>query len=188
MWGKKWLRLCVNVALGPSDGLRLTCEDWRWITSHLHEFSNIFQWAATGDAQDLQPGRLQRLLRKCQGHLCCSKRVWNEDGECVTLRWEVITGSSNAADYVNFTGHSLVGHHILYHLRHCDTLTLANESRSVWSSNVHLELWCSGTAAKRVLLAMMRCSQMASGCCSLCSESLQQSLCLSWQIVTLCVS
>lgn len=91
--------------------------------------------------------RLQRLLRKCQGHLCCSKRVWNEDGECVTLRWEVITGSSKAADYVNFTGHSLLGHYIFYPLRLCDTLTLGNECKSVLSSNVHEELWCSETTA-----------------------------------------
>lgn len=138
---------------------------------HLRAFSNVFQ--ATGDAQDLLPGyeRFQRLLRKCQGHLCCSKRVWNEDGECVTLRWEVITGSSKAADYVNFTGHSLVGHCIFYLLCLCDTLTLGNESRGVWSWNVHSVLWCSGTAAKRMSLVMIRCSQMALGCCFfLCSQ------------------
>lgn len=67
------------------------------------------------------------------------------------------------------------------------TLRLGNESRSVWSSNVHQDLWCSGTAAKRVPLAMIRCNQMASGCYFLCSESLQQSLSPSWHIVTLCV-
>lgn len=82
-------------------------------------------------AHSLPYERLQGLLRKCQDHLCCSKRVWNEDGECVTLPWEVITGSSKPADYVNFTGHSLLGHHIFYlpHLR--DTSRLGNESTSV---------------------------------------------------------
>lgn len=69
--------------------------------------------------------RLQMLLRKCQGHLSFSERVWNEDGECVTLRWEVITCFSKAADYVNFTGHSLLGHSIFFYpLCLCDTKRL----------------------------------------------------------------
>lgn len=80
--------------------------------------------------------RLQRLLWKCQGHLCCSMRVWNEDGECVTLPWEVITGSSKAADHVNFTGHSLVGHYICYSPGLHDTLAPGNECRSGPSLNV----------------------------------------------------
>lgn len=68
--------------------------------------------------------------------------------ESVSLRREVITGPSKAADYVNFTGHSLLGHapplphslplslffffEILF-----DTFTLCNESRRVTGSNVH---------------------------------------------------
>lgn len=109
-----------------------------WITSssHLHSFP-IFSNEQQQEMHmicSMAYERLQRLLRKCQDHLCCSKRVWNEDAECVTSRWEVITGSSKAADYVNFTGHSLLGHYIFCL---CDTLTLGNDSRSVLSSNVH---------------------------------------------------
>lgn len=78
---------------------------------------------------------LQRPLRKCQGHLCCSKRVWNEDGEYVTLRWEVITGSSKAAHHVSFTGHSLVASRVSYSHCLCDILTLRNESWSAWCEN-----------------------------------------------------
>lgn len=160
-WGGG-LPLCVSMALNPSDELGgVGCSCYLWASrhcamnnkspsSHLRAFFQCFLVSSNKKMHQvcgLASERLQRLLRKCQGHLCGSKRVWNEDGECVTLRWEVITGSSKAADYVNFTGHSLLGHNIFYPLRLCDTLTLGNESRSVSSSNVHYAPRCSGNSS-----------------------------------------
>lgn len=129
MWAKyvqrKWLLPCVSFIRGSSDGLgrvEYTCEPSKTvrITSRLPLITLNFPVFSSEQQQEMHKicslayERLQRLLRKCQGHLCCSKRVWNEDGECVTLRWEVITGSSKAAHYVSFTGHSLVVHYIFF--------------------------------------------------------------------------
>lgn len=152
MWDKyvkkKWLLPRVSVALVSSDKLgqvEYTCEPSKamLITSRLPLLIVNSQIFSSEQQQEMHKicslayERLQRLLRKCQGHLCCSKRVWNEDGECVTLRWEVITGSSKAAHYVSFTGHSLVGQYNFYPVRLCNTLTLSNKSSSVLSSNMH---------------------------------------------------
>lgn len=151
MWGRERLLLSVNFLLKPSGLGQVVYSCYLWafkdcavknkspsfFSMHFPIFSSEQQQQEMHRIRTLASKRPERLLRKCQGHLCCSKRVWNEDGKCVTLRWEVITGSSKAADYDNFTGHSLLGHNIFYPLHLCDTFTLGNESRSVLSSNMH---------------------------------------------------